>query len=183
MTPTPEAQARAAIDNLLRQAGWVVQHMADFNRQAADGVAVREFWLPSGPCDYLLFVAGKACGVIEAKPAGTTLSGVAEQSARYMVGLPSHLARWADQLVFDYESTGDETCFRDMRDPAPRSRRVFAFHQPATLHSWLKQADTLRQRLRRMPPLDAAARAGLRDCQIDAITGLEASLAQDRPLR
>lgn len=181
MSSTPEAQARIAIDRLLRQAGWAVQDMANFNRQAADGVAVREFRLPSGPCDYLLFVAGKACGVIEAKPAGTTLSGVAEQSARYMVGLPAHLARWADQLVFDYESTGDETYFRDMRDPAPRSRRVFAFHQPATLHAWLKQADTLRQRLRRMPPLDTTARAGLRDCQSDAITGLEASLAQDRP--
>lgn len=181
MSPTPEAQARIAIDRLLKLAGWVVQDRADFNRQAADGVAVREFRLPSGPCDYLLFVAGKACGVIEAKPAGTTLSGVAEQSARYMVDLPAHLARWADQLVFDYESTGDETYFRDMRDPAPRSRRVFAFHQPATLHAWLKEADTLRQRLRRMPPLDATARAGLRDCQIDAITGLETSLAQDRP--
>jgi type I restriction enzyme, R subunit len=29
-----------------------------------------------------------------------------------------------------------------------------------------------------MPPLD---KAGLRDCQVDAITGLEASLADDRP--
>ena len=52
-----------------------------------------------------------------------------------MADLPAHLARWADRLVFDDESTGDETCFRDMRDPAPRSRRVFAFHQPATLHA------------------------------------------------
>ena len=31
------------------------------------GVAVREFQLPSGPCDYLLFIDGKAAGVIEAK--------------------------------------------------------------------------------------------------------------------
>ncbi|WHZ09630.1 MAG: Type I restriction-modification system, restriction subunit R [Burkholderiaceae bacterium] len=174
----PEEQARAAIDGLLTAAGWVVQDMADFNRNAAEGVAVREFQLPSGPCDYLLFVGGKACGVIEAKKAGVTLSGVAEQAARYMAALPEHLARWADRLAFDYESTGDETYFRDTRDPKPRSRRVFAFHQPQTLHAWLKEADTLRQRLRRMPPLDTA---GLRDCQIEAITGLETSLADDRP--
>jgi type I restriction enzyme R subunit len=95
-----------------------------------------------------------------------------------MLSLPTHLSRWAEHLVFDYESTGDETHFRDTRDPTPRSRRVFAFHQPATLHAWLKESGTLRQRLRHMPALEAA---GLRDCQIDAITGLETSLADDRP--
>ena len=178
MACTPEAQARSAIDALLSAAGWTVQDMADFNRNAAEGVAVREFPLASGPCDYLLFVAGKACGVIEAKKSGATLSGVAEQAARYMQGLPAHLARWADRLVFDYESTGDETYFRDTRDPRPRSRRVFAFHRPATLRGWLEEPDTLRHRLRQMPALE---KAGLRDCQIEAITGLETSLADDRP--
>ena len=178
MPLSPEDQARTRIDALLAAAGWVLQDMAGFNRQAAPGVAVREFPLASGPCDYLLFVAGKACGVVEAKKAGVTLSGVAEQSARYMAGLPQHVARWADALAFDYEATGDEIYFRDTRDPRPRSRRVFAFHQPDTLLAWLQEPDTLRQRLRRLPALDAA---GLRDCQVDAITGLERSLAEDRP--
>ncbi len=178
MATTPEQRAREAIDALLIAAGWVIQDNADFNRNAAEGVAVREFPLPSGPCDYLLFVGGKAAGVIEAKKAGVTLSGVAEQAARYMVTLPDHLARWHDHLVFDYEATGDETYFRDMRDPKPRSRRVFAFHQPHTLHAWLQDADTLRQRLRHMPPLDTT---GLRGCQIEAVNGLEASLAKDQP--
>ena len=177
MAPSPEQHARATIDALLTLAGWIVQDMAGFNRHAAEGVAVREFPLPSGPCDYLLFIGGRACGVIEAKRAGVTLSGVAEQAARYMMDLPTHLARWAERLVFDYESTGDETYFRDTRDPSPRSRRVFAFHQPATLHAWLNETDTLRHRLRGMPPLETS---GLRDCQIDAITGLETSLADDR---
>ena len=178
MPPTPEQRAREAIDALLTAAGWIIQDNADFNRNASEGVAVREFVLPNGPCDYLLFVGGKAAGVVEAKKAGHTLSGVAEQSAKYMAALPGHLARWADQLVFDYESTGDETYFRDMRDPKPRSRRVFAFHQPHTLHTWLQEADTLRQRLQHMPPLDTA---GLRECQVDAVHGLEASLAKDQP--
>ena len=75
---TPEAKARAKIDELLVAAGWLLQDKDEFNRNAALGVAVREFQLPSGPCDYLLFVGGKAAGVIEAKPAGTTLSGVAQ---------------------------------------------------------------------------------------------------------
>jgi type I restriction enzyme, R subunit len=179
MSPlTPEQKARERIDALLQAAGWVVQDMVDFNRNAAEGVAVREFSLTSGACDYLLFVAGKAAGVIEAKKAGVTLSGVAEQAAKYMVALPGHLARWADLLPFDYESTGEETFFRDLRDPKPRSRRVFAFHRPQTLHRWLEEGNTLRGRMLAMPPLDTA---GLRDCQIEAVQGLETSLTKDDP--
>lgn len=177
MSPlAPEQQARERIDALLGAAGWVIQDMGEFNRNAAEGVAVREFPTSSGPCDYLLFVGGKACGVIEAKKAGITLSGVAEQAARYLAGLPDHVKCWQGGLRFDYESTGEETFFRDGADPKPRSRRVFAFHQPQTLHRWLKQDHTFRARLQHMPPLDGA---GLRDCQVDAITGLEKSLAQD----
>jgi len=175
---TPEQQARAKLDTLLQAAGWVVQDRKDFNRNAALGVAVREFQLAAGPCDYLLFLDGKAAGVIEAKKSGVTLSGVAEQSEKYMLELPAHLARWDTRLLLDYESTGDETFFRNMRDPRPRSRRVFAFHTPATLYAWLKQDNTLRDRLRALPPLD---KRGLRECQIDAIGGLAASLAHDRP--
>ncbi|HET7674995.1 MAG TPA: DEAD/DEAH box helicase family protein, partial [Gammaproteobacteria bacterium] len=173
----PEQQARTKIDRLLTDAGWVLQDRDEFDRNAAFGVAVREFALPAGFCDYLLFIKGKAAGVIEAKKSGVTLSGVADQAAKYMVKLPEHLARWDDLLVYDYESTGEETFFRNLRDPKARSRRLFAFHRPETLHEWLQQPETLRARLRHMPPLDPR---GLRDCQVDAITGLEKSLAEGR---
>ncbi|MFI9653444.1 DEAD/DEAH box helicase family protein [Guyparkeria sp. GHLCS8-2] len=174
----PEEQAREKIDQLLTEAGWTLQDRDAFDRNAALGVAVREFSLPAGFTDYLLFIEGKAAGVIEAKKAGITLSAVAEQSAKYMTTLPEHLARWDDLLVYDYESTGEETFFRNLHDPKPRSRRLFAFHRPETLHEWLCQPNTLRERLRNMPPLDGR---GLRDCQIEAIEGLEESLAEDRP--
>ncbi len=178
-----ERQARAKIDQLLTDAGWMLQDRHELDRHAALGVAVREFSLSGGFCDYLLFVAGKAAGVIEAKRAGVTLSGAADQAGRYMAGLPEHLARWDDQpqLIFDYESTGEETFFRDQRDPKPRSRRLFAFHRPETLHAWLLQPETLRARLRSLPTRHPLDRKGLRDCQVEAITGLEASLAEDRP--
>jgi type I restriction enzyme R subunit len=175
---TPEQLARERIDALLQAAGWTIQDPSQFNRNAAEGVAVREFPTTKGPCDYLLFVGGKACGVIEAKKSGVTLSGVAEQAGRYLSALPAHVACWGGALRFDYESTGDETYFRDGADPAPRSRPVFAFHQPSTLHAWLEESDTFRSRLRNMPALDGA---GLRECQVDAVTGLETSLAQDKP--
>ncbi|MGE4299102.1 MAG: type I restriction-modification enzyme R subunit C-terminal domain-containing protein [Desulfovibrionaceae bacterium] len=172
---TPEQRARQKIDALLVAAGWILQNKDGFNRNAGPGVAVREFSLPNGPCDYLLFVGGKAAGVIEAKKAGTTLSTVAEQSDRYMAKLPEHLARWADTLIFDYESNGEEVFFKDMRDPKPRSRRVFAFHRPETLLEWAKAPESMRARFTAMPALDAT---GLRDCQIEAVEGLERSLAR-----
>ena len=174
----PEQLARQKIDRLLTEAGWVLQDRNVFDRNAALGVAVREFPLPAGHCDYLLFVGGKAAGVIEAKKTGVTLSGVADQSEKYALRPPEHLARWDELLIYHYESTGEETFFRNLRDPKARSRRLFAFHRPETLHDWLRQPETLRARLRHMPPLDTK---GLRDCQIEAITGLEGSLAEDKP--
>ncbi len=79
--------------------------------------------------DYLLFVNCKAMGVVEAKAEGSTLSGVAEQSAQYLVGLPANILPVQLPLPFAYESTGVETYFRSLKDPQPRSRRVFAFHR------------------------------------------------------
>ncbi|WP_127144615.1 DEAD/DEAH box helicase family protein [Pelagibacterium montanilacus] len=174
----PEQITRQNIDRLLTEAGWVVQDREALDRQAALGVAVREFPLPAGFCDYLLFVGGKAAGVIEAKKTGVTLSGVADQSEKYASRPPEHLARWDEFLIYHYESTGEETFFRNLRDPKARSRRLFAFHRPETLHDWVRQPETIRARLRQMPPLDPK---GLRDCQIEAITGLEESLAEDKP--
>ena len=84
----PEEKARQEIDRLLIAAGWAVQDLRELNLGGSSGVAVREFSVAGGAADYLLVVDRRAVGVIEAKPAGTTLSGVAEQSGRYLAGLP-----------------------------------------------------------------------------------------------
>ncbi|MBI4333933.1 MAG: DEAD/DEAH box helicase family protein [Chloroflexi bacterium] len=174
----PEEKARQRIDQLLTQAGWAVQDLEELNLAASPGVAVRYFPLKSGEADYLLFVDRKAAGVIEAKPEGATLSGVADQSEKYLAGVPVSLPHVQEPLPFAYESTGTETLFRDIRDPLPRSRRVFAFHRPETLQQRLGQPDTLRGRLKNLPPLSVGR---LRDCQVEAVKGLESSLAADRP--
>ncbi len=166
------------IDAQLAAAGWVIQDRDEMNLGEGLGVAVREYPLTTGPCDYLLFVDRKACGVIEAKPEGRTLSGVAEQASRYQDKLPGHLANWGDPLRFDYEASGSEILFSDRVDPEQRSRYVFSFHRPETLHEWLKADSSLRARLPHMPPLDTN---GLRDCQTEAITALEVSLAGGKP--
>jgi Bacterial sugar transferase len=70
----PEQKARELIDAQLRAAGWLIQDRDEMNLGAGLGVAVREYPLAAGPADYLLFVDRRACGVLEAKPAGKTLS-------------------------------------------------------------------------------------------------------------
>ena len=139
---TPEARARQNIDALLEQAGWRVCNVADANIHGAQGVAIREFSLNPGHgfADYLLYVNGKACGVIEAKKEGVTLKGVEAQSERYAQGLPATLPAWRRPLPFLFESTGVETQFTNGLDPQPRSRRVFAFFRPELLAQWLQTA-------------------------------------------
>jgi type I restriction enzyme R subunit len=175
---TPEQRARQLIDAQLEGAGWVIQDRDEMNLGAGLGVAVREYPLAAGPCDYLLFVDRKACGVVEAKPEGMTLSGVAEQAAGYQHRLPGHLGHWGDPLRFDYEASGSEILFSDRVDPDQRSRYVFGFHRPETLLEWLKSGSSLRARLQRLPALDTT---GLRDCQVEAVAALEGSLAAGKP--
>ena len=174
----PEAAAREDIDRQLMAAGWLIQDKKDLNLHASRGVAVREMQSHGGPADYILFVDGKALGVVEAKKEGTTLSAVAEQSARYTAANHWIPQRWADPLPFTYESTGIETNFRDQRDPDSRSRPVVGFHTPEHLLELVQQPATLRARLRQMPALITAP---LRECQIDAVSSLERSLAANRP--
>ncbi|MFA6217799.1 MAG: DEAD/DEAH box helicase family protein [Candidatus Omnitrophota bacterium] len=172
-----EEEARKVIDGLLTEAGWIIQDVRKINLSAGKGIAVREFSTKSGPADYMLFVDRKAIGTIEAKKEGTTLSGVAEQTARYNASIPDNLPHVDDILPFAYESTGIETFFRNLRDPRSRSRRIFAFHSPDTVAEWLEEEKTLRQRLCELPVLDPY---NLRQCQIEAITNLEISLSQTR---
>ncbi|NCF68775.1 MAG: DEAD/DEAH box helicase family protein, partial [Chloroflexi bacterium] len=179
---TPEERARETIDELLDYAGWDVQDREAMNLfdPTLTGVAVREAHLKTGFADYLLFVGGKALGVIEAKRAGTPLVGVELQSARYSVGLRPPMQAWLpdEPLPFLYESTGIETYFTNKLDPEPRSRPLFAFHKPETLQQWILETETLRGRLRQMPLLDAE---GLWEPQETAIQNLELSLARNRP--
>lgn len=60
--------ARETIDKLLTQASWLVCDASQVNIHAACSIAIREFPLKSGHgfADYLLYIDGKAAGIIEA---------------------------------------------------------------------------------------------------------------------
>ena len=176
---SPEQQARKSIDALLGAAGWTIQNIASLNLHASRGVAVREMQSHGGPADYILFVDRKALGVVEAKKEGTTLSAVAEQSARYpppRTGSPS-AGPIPCPSPTSPPASKPSSATSAIRDS--RSRRVFAFHRPETLAELVQQPDTLRARLRQFPAL--IRRPRLRDCQIEAITSLEESFAANRP--
>lgn len=177
---TPEAKARQTIDERLAAAGWSVQDMKALNLGAGLGVAVREFPTDTGPADYVLFVNRNAVGVIEAKKdtAGENLTVTESQTERYATAN----LKWRKDntpLRFLFEATGQIIRFTDNADPAPRSREIFHFFKPDTLAAWAAQPDTLRRRLaEQMPALPAE---NLRDCQVSAVTGLEQSLALNKP--
>ena len=153
---TPEEKARQQIDAQLTASGWAVQTKDKINLSAARGVAVCELSFATGEPDYTLFVDAKALGTVEAKAAGHSLTGVEEQSTKYVTGVPAGLPAWHNPLPFCYETTGEETRFTNRLDPEPRSRNVFAFHRPETLLAWVQQEKQLSQRLKEFPPLARA---------------------------
>jgi type I restriction enzyme R subunit len=177
---TPEAKSRQQIDQKLLQAGWLIQDLNQLNLGAAQGIAFREYPTDTGPADYVLFVNRQAVGVIEAKrdEAAENITTVESQTARY-----AHAKlKWRKDntpLPLLFESTGQIIRFTDESDPAPRSRELFHFFKPEQLIDWLNQPGTLRRRLyQQLPELPIR---NLRDCQINAVTGLEQSLANNKP--
>lgn len=176
---SPEEKARLVIDQKLMVAGYVVQDVKEFNPKASLGVAVREWQTTTGPCDYLIFVGGVPCGLIEAKEhnKGGELTAVAEQTKRYAQSEFKYAASDID-IRFAYEATDVLTRFCDYHDKDYRSREVFSFHKPEQLRLWMRDSDTLRNRLRDFPAFDTT---GFRMCQVNAIVNLEKSFGENRP--
>lgn len=193
--PTPEQLAREVIDQKLNQAGWLLQDCKSLNLTAAYAVAVREYQTDSGPADYILFIDRTPVGVIEAKAAdeGHKLVVHEDQTERYAQSKLKYINK--QLIAFTYISNGDIVLFSDLRDPKPRYREVFSFHQPKTLMDWYKEGKSLRRRLREyIPTLGSitgvltddiikatSEQLRLRECQFKAIYNLEQSFRDGKP--
>ncbi len=175
---SPEQIARDHIDRQLIACGWIIQSIKQINLNAGIGVVVREYLTDVGPADYVLFVEGKPCGVIEAKreEEGHRINIHESQVEEYASAKLKHLKN--EPLPFVYISTGEITRFTDFTDPKPRAREVFSFHRPETFRDWLKKDKSLRKRFHDLPTLQPQ---GLRECQIIAINKLETSFKDNRP--
>ncbi len=174
----PEQIARDKIDQMLIDAGWVVQSKNEVDLGANKGVALRENQADTKFADYILYVDRKPVGVIEAKreDEGQRLTVAEDQAAEYAKAKLKYLDN--DPLPFVFESTGTITRFRDTRDPKPRGRNIFSFFRPETLAEWLRKDKSLRTRLQDIPQLNIE---GLRPAQINAIQNLEQSFKKNKP--
>ena len=171
----PEEKARIIIDNQLADAGWLVIDRDEYT-STAHACAVREGLMNrSGAnleADYLLFIEGKAVGVVEAKRVENELGDeVKAQALRYTKNLPLWCAAWYQPLpivilansktIYYYNQKSDMEDFAErVKMPTP-----YEIKNQIGLNSFFAGLPTLNPK-------------GLRDCQIDAIHGLEESFRE-----
>lgn len=102
---TPEEKARLKIDRMLKEAGWEIVDRKHYN-PTVSAVAIEEGLLKGNhEADYLLFLEGKAVGVLEAKREERALSDVvAEQAENYTHKLLPWYQAWQKPLPLIYLS-------------------------------------------------------------------------------
>lgn len=165
----PEERARLEIDRKLQDAGWLVADRKHYS-PSISAVAITESILRGNlEADYLLFIEGKAIGVIEAKKADTSLSElVAEQAENYTRKLLPWYQYWQKPLPFVYLSNGKELLFRDIRNGSSDYQPLLQMHSPREL---AKMAG-IENEFAGLPNLSPK---GLRGCQFEAVNQLENS--------
>ena len=164
---TPEEKARVRIDQMFSDAGWKVVSRDEYSPDLS-AAAIEEGILQGGKeADYLLFINGKAVGVLEAKKASTDVSSdkVIDQAEGYTHNLTKYYQFYANPLPIVYVSNGQVTLFRD-KDGSYIP--VGCIHTPKEICKMIGIEDEF-------AGLPMLKRKGLRDCQYEAITELEKS--------
>ena len=165
----PEEKARKKIDMLLKKAGWRIVPRDQYS-PGVSAVAIEEGILKGNlEADYLLFLEGKAIGVLEAKKESISLDDiVANQAENYTHKLLPMYQYWENPLPLIYLSNGKELLFKNAKVPGSTYQKLDAMHTPKEM---VKLAG-INSFFAGLPTLDPK---GLRDCQYEAITNLEAS--------
>ena len=159
---------------MLEAAGWRVVDRDDFVSNEA--LAVREsIMIGNKDADYLLFLMGKAIGVLEAKREEMDVDQpkVAEQAEEYTRLLPHWCQSWQNPLPFVWLSNGKECFFRDKRDEDSEYTKVEKILSPREVVKMLGIEDPY-------AGLPMLQKRGLRDCQFEGITELEKSLKEGK---
>ena len=176
---TPEQKARKRIDEMFAEAGWKVLSRDEYAPNIS-AVALEEGLMNGNlEADYLLFVSGKAVGVLEAKRVEIDVDCpvVAEQAVKYTRSLPDWYQYWQKPLPLAYVSNGKQLLFKDNRIPKTDFQPISRIHTPKEIVEMLKIPDMY-------AGLPALKEKGLRACQFEAITNLENSFrgGQERAL-
>lgn len=164
---TPEEKARVLIDQMFADAGWKVVSRDEYSPNLS-AAAIEEGILEGGKeADYLLFINGKAVGVLEAKKASidVTSDKVISQAEGYTHKLTKYYQYYANPLPIVYVSNGQVTFFKgEDGGYIP----IGSIHTPKEICKMLGIEDEF-------AGLPTLKKKGLRDCQFDAITELEKS--------
>ena len=168
----PEEKARVIIDRMFEEAGWKV---VDRDKYAPNmtAVAIREgLMVGNREADYLLFLNGKAVGVLEAKRIETDINSdiVQEQARLYTRSCPKWCQAWFPNipLPLAYVANSRDLMFYDTRKSNSEFEYCKKIHTPKEVKKLLGLEDDY-VGLPTLPP------KGLRACQYEAITQLEQS--------
>lgn len=167
---TPEEKARLKIDRMFTDAGWDVIDREEYSA-GMTAVAIREGLLKGNKeADYFLFLNGKAVGVLEAKreDVDVTSQCVCEQAEDYARSVPPCYPAISNPLPIVMTSNGRELYMRDMRQPESNYDLLVKMPSPKIIVGMLGIEDPF-------AGLPSVPKKGLRECQFEAITNLEAS--------
>ena len=159
----PEEKARQRIDTLLEEAGWYICDRKGFSTEH-NAVALREALMKGGKeADYLLFINGKAVGVLEAKREEDKLgANVSLQAESYCRKPMSWYAVYERPLPLVYISNGYRVLFKNLRNKDEEYTEIKSFHSPKNIVDILG-IDSEYAGLASLP------KDTLRDCQYEAI--------------
>ena len=168
----PEEKARVIIDRMFEEAGWKV---VDRDKYAPNmtAVAIKEgLMVGNREADYLLFLNGKAVGVLEAKRIETDINSdiVQEQARLYTRSCPKWCQAWFPNipLPLAYVANSRDLMFYDTRKSNSEFEYCKKIHTPKEVKKLLGLEDDYVG----LPMLNPK---GLRACQYEAITELEKS--------
>lgn len=168
----PEEKARVIIDRMFEEAGWKV---VDREKYAPNmtAVAIKEgLMVGNREADYLLFLNGKAVGVLEAKRIETDINSdiVQEQARLYTRSCPKWCQAWFPNipLPLAYVANSRDLMFYDTRKSNSEFEYCKKIHTPKEVKKLLSLEDDY-------VGLPTLSPKGLRACQYEAITQLEQS--------
>ena len=168
----PEEKARVIIDRMFEEAGWKVVDRDKYVPNMT-AVAIREgLMVGNREADYLLFLNGKAVGVLEAKRIETDINSdiVQEQARLYTRSCPKWCQAWFPNipLPLAYVANSRDLMFYDTRKSNSEFEYCKKIHSPKEVKKLLGLEDDY-------VGLPTLSPKGLRACQYEAITQLEQS--------
>ena len=161
---TPEEKARVKINRWLEDAGWQVVNRDEFE-PTMSAVAVREGLLKGNlEADYLMFINGKVCGVLEAKREEVNVESdmVSEQVSTYAKSVPDCYQTWQKPIPLLYKSNGKVVLFQDFLKTNTEWDEINRIHTPKEIVSMLGIDDPF-------AGLPTLRKKGLRECQYEEI--------------